>query len=75
MPLPEIKEYLLASGAIERTLNVYDHEGLEVKISVYTDSTLPDLGILRHTIEVNGDKPLAEKFLTAFRFRFLSAGG
>ena len=75
VPIAEIKDYLHELGATEKPGQKYDYTGLEIEISAFTDDTFPDLGIPRHTIAVHGDPVLAEEFLTAFRFRFLSAGG
>ena len=75
VPIAEILDYLHELGARENPGKTYDYEGLEIEIAAYNEDTHPDLGIPRHTIAVQGDPILAEKFLTAFRFRFLSAGG
>ena len=74
-PLAEIKKYLFGLGAREFSGQTYHYADIKIIITPYTDETLPDLGISRHIIEVSGDKNRAEEFLTAFRFRFMSAGG
>ena len=74
-PIAEILDYLHELGAKEKPGKKYDYAGLEIEIAPHDDDTYPDLGIQRHTIAVQGDPILAEEFLTAFRFRFLSAGG
>ena len=53
----------------------YNCAGLEIEITANEDEAFPDIGVPRHTIAVHGDKNLAEDFLTAFRMRFMSAGG
>ena len=75
VPIAEILDYLHELGAKEKPGKKYDHAGLEILIAPYNDDKYPDLGIPRHTIAVQGDPISAEEFLTAFRFRFLSAGG
>ena len=75
VPLTEIKEYLLGLGGEEKPGQVFEYAGLEIEIRPVIDNKLPDLGIPRNAINVRGDKTLSEKFLTAFRFRFMSAGG
>jgi len=77
-PIADIKAYLRELGAVPvhgENGQKYKYTGLEIEITAYTNKALPDIGIPRHTITVNGDRKLAEDFLTAFRFRFLSAGG
>lgn len=74
-PLAEIKAYLLELGGKEKPGLVYEYAGLEIEITPYSGNAPVILNIPRHTICVSGDKALAEKFLTGFRFRFLSAGG
>ena len=74
-PLTDIKAYLTGLGAIELPGQVYEYTGLEIRIIPYINNELPDLGIPRHTIDVNGGKEEAEQFLNAFRMRFMSAGG
>jgi len=71
----DIKAYLLELGGEEKPGLVYEYAGLEIEIAAETSDTFPNLGIPRHSISVSGDKALAEQFLTAFRFRFMSAGG
>ena len=75
VPLAEIKEYLHELGSSEKTGLNYEHNGLGIAITPCNDNTYPDLGLPRHVIEVQGDPEKAEEFLSAFRFRFLSAGG
>ena len=74
-PIAEIKEYLNQLGGVETPEQAYEYAGLKIEITPYTSATLPNLNIERHAINVSGDKAPAEQFLTAFRFRFLSAGG
>ena len=75
VPLADIKKYLSELNAYEINEWEYDHAGLVIKITPFEDSTYPDLGIPRHIISADGDKTSAEEFLTAYRFRFMSAGG
>jgi len=75
VPLADILKYFSELSAKKLSDCIYKYNGLEIEITPYSDDKLPDLGILRHTIEVRGDKIPAEQFLTDFRFRFLSAGG
>jgi len=89
MPLEDIKAYIIALGGAEKTKlypdegfdNVknlelyYEYLGLEIKIIIEKNDDLAKLNIPKHAISVQGDKSLAEKFLTDFRFRFMSAGG
>ena len=75
VPLAQIREYLSELGVSNVSESVYEYNGLEIEITPYSDSSLPDLNIPRYTIEVRGERAPAESFLTAFRFRFLSAGG
>jgi len=90
VPAAEITGYMHEIGASEKvcveltgsvqkntikTGALYEYNGLEIKISLYNDLALPDLGIQRFLIEAHGDRAAAEEFLTAYRYRFLSAGG
>ena len=76
IPLSDIKEYLLSElEAKEKLDNIYEYNGLEIEITACMDKSFPSFSIPRHLINVRGDKTLAEQFLTAFRFRFMSAGG
>ena len=75
VPVVQIKDYLQELGAVEKSDHKYDYKGLEIEITPYNDNAYPDLGFPRHTIKVHGDLSMAEDFLTAFRFRFLSVGG
>jgi len=75
VPLADIKKYFHELGAAEDPEHKYAYAGLEIEVSPYIDEALPDLGISRHTINVTGDPTLAEEFLTAYRFKFMSAGG
>ena len=77
-PISQIIGYLNELGAIplETTCGFkYELAGLEIEINQFENDTYPDLGVPRHTVVVNGDKESAQDFLTAFRLRFLSAGG
>ena len=81
VPIAEIKDYLNDLGAVpeceiqgKQGLK-YNYAGLGIEITAYSDGTLPDIGIQRHKLVVHGDRKLAEDFLTAFRFNFLSGGG
>jgi len=74
-PLAEIKAYLNGLGAEELPGQVFKYEGLEIRLIPYINNELPDLGVPRHTVDVTGEKEPAERFLNAFRMRFLSAGG
>ena len=75
VPIAQIKEYFHELGAVENTEQKYDYKELEIEVTDHNDDKYPDLGIQRHTITVHGDPILAGDFLTAFRFRFMSAGG
>ena len=75
IPISEIKAYLFTLGAEERPGSVYEYKGLEIEVTPYQGDVFPNLNMPRHTIDVRGDKALAEEFLTAFRLRFMSAGG
>jgi hypothetical protein len=75
VPIAEIKAYMRELGAVETDGHNYVYNGLKIEITAYKGDAYPDLGIPRHTIVVHGDKAAAENYLTAFRFRFLSAGG
>ena len=75
VPISDIKAYLQELGAVEKPGQKYDHNGIEIIVTLNKDDTFPDLGVPRHTITVNGDPSLAEDFLTAYRFKFMSAGG
>ena len=77
-PLADITAYLTGLGGVAKPGAdecVFEYAGLEIVIAPMQDSAFPALGIPRHLIDVRGDKALAEQFLTAFRFRFMSAGG
>jgi len=74
-PIAEIKKYLLELGAVPKCGQKYDYADIEIEITAYNSDAYPDLGVPRHTITVHGDPIPAEDFLTAFRFKFLSAGG
>jgi hypothetical protein len=73
-PLAEIRAYLRELGAGEMPGPVYEYAGLKIEITS-ENNALINLNIPRHTIHVHGDRALAERLLTDFRFRFLSAGG
>ena len=75
VPLAEIKGYLYELGATTASECEYMYSGLAITITEYDGDMYPDLGIPRHTIAVQGESSAAEQFLTAYRFRFLSAGG
>ena len=81
VPIAEIKDYLHKLGAVSeyeiqgKQGIVYNYAGLGIEITAYTNGTLPDIGVPRHLIVVHGDRKIAEDFLTAFRFNFMSAGG
>ena len=75
VPLPEIREYLREIGAVEKPGKNYDFPGLEIEVVLYEGDDFPDIGVSRHTITVHGDPSAAEDFLTAYRFKFMSAGG
>jgi len=75
VPIEDIRKYFRELGATEKPEHKYDYAGLEIEVVLYSDDTLPDLGISRHKISINGDPALAEDFLTAYRFKFMSAGG
>jgi len=75
IPLWEIQAYLAELGAVAASELVYTYAGLEIEVSACASDVAQSLCIPRHSIHVRGDKALAEQFLTAFRFRFLSAGG
>ena len=75
VPVSEINEYLRQLGAVEKPGSKYDYAGLEIEVTLTKDDTFPDLGMTRHTITVHGDPSLAGDFLTAYRFKFMSAGG
>ena len=78
VPISQIMGYLNELGAvrIETACGLkYELAGLEIDINQLENDPYPDIGVPRHTIQVHGDKKTAQDFLTAFRFRFLSAGG
>jgi len=75
VPLADIEAYFNELGAEEISRLMYEYKDLEIELTAYDSDVYPDLGIPRHTITVGGDKTSAEEFLTAFRFRFMSAGG
>jgi hypothetical protein len=74
-PLKDIKAYLHELGGEEKSELTYEYPGLQIEIIIGTNEALKNLNMPQHTINVQGEKILAEKFLTEFRFRFLSAGG
>lgn len=75
VPLAEIEDYLLRElGAVQNTEQRYEYAELKIEVTQAHDPW-PALAIPRHTINVSGDKASAERFLTDFRFRFMSAGG
>ena len=75
IPLNDIQAYLRQLGATEKPGLVYEYAGLEIKITPAPNKAAISLNIPQHLIQVQGNKTLAEQFLTAFRFKFLSAGG
>ena len=75
VPLADIEVYFNELGAAEISRLMYEYKGLKIKLTVFDNDVYPDLGIQRHAITVSGNKTSAEEFLTAFRFRFMSAGG
>jgi len=77
-PISQITDYLKELGAVptETACGLkYELAGLEIDINQLENDPYPDIGAPRHTIEVHGDNNSAQDFLTAFRLRFLSAGG
>jgi len=75
VPFAEILEYFRELGVCKENGSLYRYNGLEIEITEYKNTALPDLGMQRYLIDVQGDRTKAEEFLTAYRFRFLSAGG
>jgi len=75
VPVMDILDYMNEIGAVCMNESVYSYNDLEIEITLFNDDSLPELGITRYQIEVQGDRTAAEEFLTAYRFRFLSAGG
>ena len=75
VPAADIEAYLTGLGATKETDQIYTYAGLEIEVVPYNDDSLPDIGVPRHLITVCGDKTETEDFLTAFRFKFMSAGG
>ena len=75
VPLADIQAYLRELGAQEKPGLIYEYVGLKIEIIPLTNKATINLQIPQHLIQVHGDKALAEQFLTAFRFKFLSAGG
>ena len=73
--LADIEAYMRELGAVKKSALAYEYGGLEIEITVGINSALAKLGLPQHTVEVRGNRAAAEKFLTGFRFRFLSAGG
>ena len=75
VPLVDIQVYFQELGAQEKQKLVYEYRGLKITITPVANKTAANLQIPQHLIKVQGDQTLAEQFLTAFRFNFLSAGG
>ena len=75
VPLADIKAYLYEIGVEEKSDLVYEYLGLKIEVIIGINNALINLNMPQHTVHVRGDKALAEKFLTDFRLRFLSAGG
>jgi len=55
--------------------HVFTLDNLTITIALYDGNDYPELGILRHTITVQGEQNASKNFLDEFRLRFLSAGG
>ena len=75
IPLLDIKAYFDELGAKEISCLNFTYFGLEIKVTEGCNNALKALNVPQNTIRAYGDSGLAEKFLTDFRFRFLSAGG
>ena len=75
IPLLDIKAYFDELGAKETSCLNFSYLGLEIKVTEGCSNILKALNVPQNTIRAYGDSALAEKFLTDFRLRFLSAGG
>ena len=78
VPISQIMGYLDELGAVQAETICglkYELADIVIDINQLENDPYPDIGAPRHTIQVHGDKKSAQDFLTAFRLRFLSAGG
>ena len=76
IPYEDIMDYFMSLKAIPTPDDTYLFPGLEVKIISRGNRSMGGLNIPRSEIIIlSGERDLAEKFLTNFRLRFLSAGG
>ena len=75
-PIQEVYAYFAEIGALRGKNNYFTYQDLQIEVAPSSISCAKSLNIEMHEITVtNGERALAEKFLTDFRFRFLSAGG
>lgn len=74
-PIKEIRAYLNELDGIEISDLVYKCGEIEIEIKETENEAAAILEIPQNIINVRGDRVKAERFLTGFRFRFLSAGG
>ena len=76
IPYEDIMDYFMSIGAIPSSDDTYLFPGLKVKVIPKENRSMGELNIPRTEITVlGGERDLAERFLTNFRLRFLSAGG
>ena len=76
IPYEDIMDYFMSIGAIPSSDDTYLFPALEVKVISQNQRNMGKLNIPRTEIIIlSGERDLAEKFLTNFRLRFLSAGG
>ena len=80
VPIAQILGFMHKRGAIINTdsphdTHVFTLDTLTIEITLYDGTDYPELGILRHTITVQGEQEASKNFLDEFRLRFLSAGG
>jgi len=75
VPFRDIERYFNEIDAIRNERGAYALGDIEIWVDPCEVSAFEAFDIPRHKITVTGDRDAAEKFLTAFRLRFLSLGG
>jgi len=76
IPLQEIDEYFATIGGKPSSYGTYLFAGLEIKVTPEANLLSASLILPRNKVEVlEGERIVAEEFLTNFRLHFMSAGG
>ena len=76
IPYEDIMDYFMSIGAVPSSDDTYLFPDLKVKVISRESRNMGGIIIPRTEIIIlNGERDLAENFLTNFRLKFLSAGG